>query len=133
MRQRLIINGKLVRPMARVRLCDPMSPPILWYSVLRQARRTLDGVAMLRLAGNAVGRGVVAAQHRFLLNGQNLRGSIRNISNIIAEIDTPAQSVRAFGHSLTLSRTIFLSSLNNGAGCVMHVQPMPSASVPTWQ
>ncbi len=79
------------------------------------------------------GEGLYAAQHRFLLNGQNLRGSIRNISNIIAEIDTPAQRVRAFGHSLTLSRTIFLSSLNNGAGCVMHVQPMPSASVPTWQ
>src|SRR5260370_28820552 len=55
-------------------------------------------LARFRLAGNAVGRGQYAAQHRFLLNGQNLRGSIPNSQNIIAEIDTPTQSVRAFGH-----------------------------------
>ena len=73
-------------------------------------------LARFRLAGNAVGRGQYAAQHRFLLNGQNLRGSIRNSQNIVAEIETPAQSVGLSGICLTLSRTIFLSSFNNGRG-----------------
>src|SRR5712691_3146680 len=60
-----------------------------------------------------------------------LFGSGTLAQNIIAEIDTPAQSVGLSGICLTLSRTIFLSSPTPGAGCVVQVQPTSQPSPPS--